>query len=108
MLLTLTCAIFLSATFAPTEAGKLLMRRNMDREKIVPDMVDNLPAHILTIKYGPGTVVHAGNELTPTSVKDMPTQVKWSSENGSLYTLIMADLDAPSRADPKDREGLHW
>lgn len=46
-------------------------------------------------------------EYTPTQVKDEP-QVVWEAEEGSYYTLIMTDPDAPSRTDPKFREYRHW
>lgn len=48
-----------------------------------------------------------GNELTPTQVKDEPI-VSWDSEPGQLYTLILAEPDAPTRADPSDGEVRHW
>ena len=32
----------------------------------------------------------------------------WPTEEGALYTVVMTDPDAPSRADPKFREWRHW
>lgn len=40
-------------------------------------------------------------------MKDQPT-LKWNADKDTLYTLIMTDPDAPSRADPKYREVRHW
>lgn len=75
---------------------------------LVPDVVDELlPKGKLQVKYATGVAVQEGNELTPTQVKDEP-QVTWEEEQGHLYTLLMVDPDAPSRADPKYREILHW
>lgn len=54
-----------------------------------------------------GVIVNLGNELTPTEVKDKPA-VTWDAEKGAFYTLIMIDLDAPSRACPTWREVRHW
>lgn len=51
--------------------------------------------------------VSLGNELTPTQVKDQPA-VKWESEEGVLYTLLMTDPDAPSRKNPEFGEVRHW
>lgn len=52
-------------------------------------------------------MVNQGAELTPTQVKQQPT-VKWNADKNTLYTLILADPDAPSRADPQFREVRHW
>lgn len=40
-------------------------------------------------------------------MKDAPT-ITWPTEEGALYTVVMTDPDAPSRADPKFREWRHW
>ncbi|XP_068156697.1 protein D3-like [Drosophila tropicalis] len=79
----------------------------MDTAGIIPDIIDVKPAAKATIKYPSGVEVDLGKELTPTQVKDQPT-VTWDADAGSLYTLLMVDPDAPSRADPKLREILHW
>lgn len=109
----LFAALFLlSATVFPTgDAGRnplFRIKTKMEEAQVVPDMIDSVPVDILRITYGARTKVQMGNELTPTQVKDLPTEVRWPTQPKALYTLIMADLDAPSRADPKDREGLHW
>lgn len=62
---------------------------------------------ISQVAYPSGVVVSFGNELTPTQVKDEPT-VAWDFEPGSLYTLILAEPDAPTREDPSDGEVRHW
>lgn len=51
--------------------------------------------------------VNFGDELTPTSVKDVP-KVEWNADPNQLYTLLMVDPDAPSRAEPKLRSFKHW
>lgn len=51
--------------------------------------------------------VNKGNELTPTQVKNQPI-VKWVARSREYYTLIMTDPDAPSRAEPSEREFRHW
>lgn len=48
-----------------------------------------------------------GNTLTPSQVKDPPL-VRWSTEEGAFYTLVMTDPDAPSRKDPSLGEVKHW
>ncbi|XP_030369426.1 protein D3-like [Scaptodrosophila lebanonensis] len=79
----------------------------MDTSGIIPDIIDVKPAAKAQVSYPSGVQVDLGKELTPTQVKDQPT-VTWDAEAGALYTLLMVDPDAPSRADPKFREILHW
>ncbi|RXG69018.1 Phosphatidylethanolamine-binding protein-like F40A3.3 [Armadillidium vulgare] len=59
------------------------------------------------VSFSNGAKVELGNELTPTQVQNVP-QVSWEAEEGSYYTLIMTDPDAPSRKEPKFREWHHW
>lgn len=59
------------------------------------------------INYPNGVSVNLGNELTPSQVKDKPT-VEYEADKEKLYTLIMCDPDAPSRANPTFREAYHW
>ncbi|KAI1287976.1 Phosphatidylethanolamine-binding -like protein F40A3.3 [Halotydeus destructor] len=83
-------------------------RQSMEKESVIPDVIDVLPKDILEVRFPSGAVVKAGNELTPTQVKDVPTELSWPTEDGALYTLYVTDPDAPSRLDPKYREWHHW
>ena len=80
----------------------------MDKEGVVPDVIDVVPESIVEVKFENGSEVKMGNELTPTLVKDAPSYVSWPTEPGSFYTLCMTDPDAPSRQEPKFREWHHW
>ncbi|KAI1287937.1 Phosphatidylethanolamine-binding protein 1 [Halotydeus destructor] len=80
----------------------------MEKESVVPDVIDVLPEHELKVTYANGVEVSNGNELTPTQVKDEPVLVSWPCDSDGLYTLCMTDPDAPTRADPKLREVKHW
>nr|XP_022914088.1 protein D2-like isoform X2 [Onthophagus taurus] len=79
----------------------------MEKGGVVPDVIDTAPKTSLEVLYANNVKVDGGNELTPTKVKDVPN-VKWQAEEGSYYTLIMTDPDAPSRTNPKMREWHHW
>lgn len=61
----------------------------------------------IKIIYPGGVSVDNGKELTPRSVKDVPT-VTYKADDSSFYTLIMTDPDAPSREKPAFREIRHW
>jgi len=85
-----------------------IVRSAMDKEFIVPDVVDVVPKTTIEVRYASGAIVKGGNELSPTQVKDVPVEITWPTEGGALYTLCMTDPDAPSRATPKFREWHHW
>ncbi|XP_035679107.1 zonadhesin-like isoform X8 [Branchiostoma floridae] len=81
---------------------------------IVPDVIDTAPTVAAEVTYNvtddgvnSTSIVDFGNELTPTLVKSPPL-VTWPVDDGALYTLIMTDPDAPSRAKPRFREFHHW
>ncbi|CAJ0950868.1 unnamed protein product, partial [Mesorhabditis belari] len=76
-------------------------------EGVVADVIPVPPKCVLDVSYNSGAKTDFGNELTPTQVKDKPT-VTWESEANALYTLILTDPDAPSRANPAIRECMHW
>ncbi len=50
-----------------------------------------------------------GNVLKPNDTRITP-KLSWQIGNNSnvLYTIVMADPDAPSRANPTRREVRHW
>jgi len=79
----------------------------METHKVVPDVIDVVPANIIQVKYDSGVEANLGNELTPTQVQNKPT-IHFEGESGSLYTFCLTDPDAPSRAEPKFGEWLHW
>nr|CAI5870264.1 unnamed protein product [Callosobruchus analis] len=79
----------------------------MDQHKVVPDVVDTVPAKKVEVVYPSGAIVEMGNVLTPTQVKDIP-KVTWDADSRKHYTVCMTDPDAPSRKEPKFREWHHW
>ncbi|ORX78136.1 PEBP-like protein, partial [Basidiobolus meristosporus CBS 931.73] len=54
-----------------------------------------------------GKEVDQGNELLISETQTQP-QVSFDGLSDKLYTLIMADPDVPSRANPTLREFRHW
>nr|XP_028566497.1 phosphatidylethanolamine-binding protein 1-like [Podarcis muralis] len=71
--------------------------------------VDEKPARPLRVCYGAVELRELGQELTPTQVQNCPTSIDWEGcDPQKLYTLILTDLDVPSRADPKLREWHHF
>ena len=84
-----------------------VLAQQMEKECVVPDVIDVVPKEIAKVSYPSGVTVDQGNVLTPTLVKDIPT-VNWVADNNSFYTLCMTDPDAPSREKPEFREWHHW
>ncbi|RZC39025.1 PBP domain containing protein [Asbolus verrucosus] len=84
----------------------MTLEAKFKNEEIVPDVIDQAPKSTLQVAFG-ANQVSLGGELTPTQVKYSPL-VSWEVEEGSHYTLIFTDPDAPSRANPIRREFLHW
>lgn len=80
---------------------------NLQKEQVVPDVIDTLPAKSIQITYPSGAKVEQGEKLTPTQVKDLPS-FHYETEQDQLYTLMMVDPDAPSRKEPTFREILHF
>ncbi|ODM89616.1 Phosphatidylethanolamine-binding protein 1 [Orchesella cincta] len=78
----------------------------MEKEQIVPEVIDTAPKSVLNVTYGK-LEVKLGNSLTPTQVKSPPT-ITWNADPKKLYLLCMTDPDAPSRQEPKFREWHHW
>lgn len=61
--------------------------RALQTHGVIPDVVNETPAHVLNVTYGKN-VVEIGKVLTPTDVKDQPT-VTWQAEPDKYYTLCM-------------------
>ncbi|ODM89617.1 Phosphatidylethanolamine-binding protein F40A3.3 [Orchesella cincta] len=78
----------------------------MEKEKIVPEVIDTAPKAVLNVKYG-ALEVKLGNTLTPTQVKSPPT-ITWNADPKKFYLLCLTDPDAPSRKEPTYREFHHW
>ncbi|XP_022082074.1 protein D2-like [Acanthaster planci] len=79
----------------------------MEAGGVVPDVIDVAPPSTAEVTWPSGVKAEMGNVVTPTQVQNQPT-VTWPAEEGVLYTVVMTDPDAPSRANPKFREWRHW
>ncbi|XP_054852564.1 phosphatidylethanolamine-binding protein 1-like [Eublepharis macularius] len=67
------------------------------------------PAHPLRVCYGALEIEGLGQVLTPTQVQNCPTSIAWNGcDPQKLYSLILTDLDVPSRGNPELREWHHF
>lgn len=77
-----------------------------DTNDIVPSILPEIPSAKITIIY-PKKTVDLGQEFSPQDVTTEP-QVQWEADPDKYYTLLMTDLDAPTRRCPFVAEVLHW
>ncbi|CAG0913215.1 unnamed protein product [Notodromas monacha] len=75
---------------------------------IIPDVLETTPPRPLNVQYEGGVQATFGNELKPSETAKEPKLSASELNPEKLYTLIMVDPDAPSRANPLFRSWLHW
>ncbi|KAI0037130.1 PEBP-like protein [Vararia minispora EC-137] len=94
----------------------------LKKEYLIPDVLPDSfePTVLFSIAYPNGEEVMMGNILTPEQTTEEPTidltpMNVWSEQacEGEetldvMYTLVMLDPDAPTRAEPIYRSFRHW
>jgi len=99
--------VFFSVFIAFSDSNNNVLK-NFYSEKIVPDVIDTGPKHVLQVKWFRKLEANGGNEVLPSQVKGEP-KLSWPVKNqNDLFTLIFVDPDAPSRRDPSKAEFRHW
>ena len=86
-------------------------RANDDLDGIVPDVLSAVPDIMdMDVAWGDLSLGqgHSGITLKPSQVHDVPEVEFVAQDETDFYTLMVVDPDAPSRADPKFREWVHW
>lgn len=106
---TLLCVLLaVSPSLSESKANpKMASLGNLTTDQVVGDVIDSQPNSEVRVKYPSDVEVMQGNELKPKQVKDLPT-FEFETKPDKLYTIMMVDPDAPSRAEPKLREILHY
>lgn len=59
----------------------------MEENKVVPDVIDAVPAAVLEVKFG-SVSANNGNELKPKQVKN-PPEVNWAADPNKYYLICM-------------------
>ncbi|OIT30150.1 PREDICTED: protein MOTHER of FT and TFL1-like [Nicotiana attenuata] len=77
--------------------------------KVIGDVVDMfVPVVEFSVEYGSKQISN-GVEIKPAAAAQKPrVHIQGSRGSNNLYTLVMADPDAPSPSEPTFREWLHW
>uniref|UniRef100_A0A2H8TMS0 Phosphatidylethanolamine-binding F40A3.3 n=1 Tax=Melanaphis sacchari TaxID=742174 RepID=A0A2H8TMS0_9HEMI len=100
-------SLYLICITIGVSANNFNVDQAMENQKVVPDVIPIAPKEFLQVNYTNGAKALLGNELKPIKVKDQPS-VSWNADPNSFYTLCLVDPDAPSRAEPTNKEWNHW
>nr|AZL87181.1 mother of FT and TFL1-like 1 [Petunia x hybrida] len=78
--------------------------------KVIGDVLDMfVPVVEFTVEYYGSKQISNGVEINPAAAAQKPrVHIQGSRDSSNLYTLVMADPDAPSPSEPTYREWLHW
>ncbi|MCD7453302.1 hypothetical protein HAX54_020467 [Datura stramonium] len=78
--------------------------------KVIGDVLDMfVPVVEFTVEYASKQISNNGVEIKPDAAAQKPrVHIQGSRDSNNLYTLVMADPDAPSPSEPTFREWLHW
>lgn len=103
------CSIIFCSSFKFCVAsdGSTVEKAFIDSEIVKDIDLPGAPKNYLTVRYLSGVEPRLGNQLTPTQVKDIPF-LRWNFEQGVFYSVLMIDLDAPSRQNHTLRSIRHW
>lgn len=73
-----------------------------------PQLVPAAPSSITKLSWGAALRVHdLGAVLTPSAVHERP-RINYNIHANRFYTVVLLDMDAPSRAHPIAAQWLHW
>nr|XP_018901362.1 PREDICTED: protein D2-like isoform X2 [Bemisia tabaci] len=94
-----------------------VIETELRKQGIIPDVIGekDSPNHVIKIAYTyphsnleDARVVSFGNTLKPSHLYEYPKQIEWPGYSEKYYSLMMVDVDAPSRLNPSQREKIHW
>lgn len=75
---------------------------------IVEDLTHYIPDDILLVQYKRGVHVQLGNSLGIAQVAKEPVDLSLKTREDHFYTVLMVDLDSPSREQPTLRCYRNW
>nr|XP_018915375.1 PREDICTED: protein D3-like [Bemisia tabaci] len=76
---------------------------------IIPDAVRETPQNLCKVRYTHNVYVNLGNKIDPADAQRLPRLIDWPiSNNASFYTLILLDVDVPTRKFPIYKDRQHW
>ncbi|KAH6933137.1 hypothetical protein HPB50_012488 [Hyalomma asiaticum] len=81
---------------------------NLVYDGIIEDLTHFAPIDVLYVYYKKGVNVAMGNTLTVSNTSRQPEDVSFNALPDNYYTVLLVDLDAPSRSEPSLRSYRHW
>ncbi|XP_018917620.2 protein D1 [Bemisia tabaci] len=75
---------------------------------IIPDILASAPPYFAKITFGPRLCPSMGQQVELHQVKYPPVKLEWPALEDDFFTLLLVDIDAPSKMAPYEREYLHW
>ncbi|CAH0394695.1 unnamed protein product [Bemisia tabaci] len=102
--------VLLHISFAIVKKPPKEIKKKMEEHKILPDIVDHPAKYELKLKYFYEHIPNFGNDLNPHDLDAPPYYVNFERrlDVDEYYTMLMIDPDQPSRAQPEEREWIHW
>lgn len=84
------------------------MEQKIRDAQVVPDVLPCVPPAVAEVIFSSSASMQLGNVLTCRQAKDAPVSVKYPTELGTLYTLLITDPDAPRSTDRTLGEIIHF
>ncbi|KAL3185696.1 hypothetical protein MRX96_028599 [Rhipicephalus microplus] len=81
---------------------------NLVYDGIVEDLTHFAPVDVLYVYYKRGVNVAMGNTLSVSNTSRPPEDVSFNASPDNYYTIMLVDLDAPSRSQPNLRSYRQW
>ncbi|XP_049271111.1 protein D1-like [Rhipicephalus sanguineus] len=81
---------------------------NLVYDGIVEDLTHFAPVDVLYVYYKRGVNVAMGNTLSVSNTSRQTEDVSFNASPDNYYTVMLVDLDAPSRSQPSLRSYRQW
>nr|XP_018905739.1 PREDICTED: protein D1-like isoform X2 [Bemisia tabaci] len=82
----------------------------MIKSQIIPDLFTEAPKklQVVSVKFEGKSLANLGNHLSIRDLEYWAPFIHWKSDESEFYTLMMLNLDVPSRENPSQREWIVW
>ncbi|XP_003743877.1 protein D2 [Galendromus occidentalis] len=104
---TAAIVVLLSISLAQSEEDPIL-KQKFEEHGLVPDVIGKAPGRLVKVYYGENGTLQPGEVLPQDQIQGEPEKVSWEADPDELYTLIMTDIDAPSKENRSDGDEKRW
>ncbi|KAH9377920.1 hypothetical protein HPB48_003952 [Haemaphysalis longicornis] len=107
--LTVSLSLTLCTDLAECQESDIKARlANLVYDGVIEDLTHFLPVEVLYVYYKKGVSVLLGNQLSVTNTSRPPEDLSFNAVPDNYHTVLLVDVDAPSRSDPTLRSYRHW